>query len=49
MVRNGWALRYRTSKYREDEQYAKQHLLGMWQGKFMRPALQRALYRKNKK
>lgn len=49
MIRNGWALRYRTSKYKEDEQYAKEHLLGLWQGKFMRPALQRTLYRKNNK
>lgn len=43
MIRAGWATRYRTEKYLSDEQDAKQKGIGLWQGKFMRPALFRIL------
>jgi len=49
MVRNGWALTYRYDKYKRDENYAKKHKLGIWQGKFMRPALWRSLQREREK
>ena len=47
MIRSGWAVVYRSSKqeYLDDEQYAKDNKLGLWQGKFMRPELYRALNR----
>lgn len=49
MVRNGWAVAYRYEKFKKDEKYAKKHKLGIWQGKFMRPALWRSLKREQEK
>lgn len=47
MVRNGWAVAYGDA-YRRDEEYARQYRKGIWQGKFMRPELFRAM-RKSRK
>lgn len=45
----GQAVTYRSDKYLSAEQEAKAHRRGIWRGKFMRPALYRALERlKNK-
>lgn len=49
MVRNGWAVAYRYEKFKKDEKYAKKHGLGIWQGKFMRPAFWRTLQREQEK
>ncbi len=48
MLKQGWAVAYRTKDkaYLEAEEYAKKNKLGVWQGKFMRPELHRALNRK---
>lgn len=43
MVAAGWAMTYRDEKYTKAEQDAKLGKRGIWQGKFMRPALYRAL------
>jgi len=54
MIISGWAVSY-GDEYREEENIAKKTKLGIWQGKFMRPELFRALNRtrdkrnKNKK
>ena len=45
MVYAGYAMTYRSEKYADAEQNAKSAKRGMWQGKFMRPALFRALER----
>lgn len=45
MVLNGWALSY-SDKYSEDEIIAKKMKKGIWQGRFMRPELFRALQKK---
>lgn len=45
MVFGGYAVAYRSDKYKEDEADARLHKRGIWQGKFMRPALHRALER----
>ena len=45
MVLNGWALSY-GDKYNEDEIIAKKMKRGIWQGRFMRPELFRALQKK---
>lgn len=45
MISSGNAVSYRSEKYIKDEIAAKSHKQGMWQGKFMRPALYRALER----
>lgn len=45
MVQAGHAMTYRSEKYLKEEQSAKQGKRGIWQGKFMRPALYRALER----
>ena len=46
MVKSGWAVAYRNKNklYKNAEKYAKKHRIGMWQGKFMKPELQRILY-----
>src|SRR6516164_8660412 len=38
-VRNGWALAYRrySTAYVEDEDYAREHQLGLWSGAFIAP------------
>lgn len=48
MLRQGWAITYRTKKqnFLKAEEYAKENKKGMWQGKFMKPELYRALKRK---
>lgn len=54
MVISGWAVAY-GEQYEEEEKSARKAHLGIWQGKFMRPELFRALgrakdkYNKNKK
>lgn len=48
MLKQGWAVAYRTKDkaYLEAQEYAKKNKLGLWQGKFMKPELHRALNRK---
>ncbi len=45
MVRNGYAIAYRrySKKYIQDEDFAKEKKLGLWQGKFMNPEKWRKL------
>ena len=45
MVRNGFAIAYRkySKKYVQDEDFAKEIKLGLWQGKFMNPEKWRKL------
>lgn len=43
MVRSGWAVRYGKRKYAEEENDARRNKRGVWQGKFIRPALYRIL------
>ena len=45
MVKAGWAMPYRSEKYTSEQNEAMQNHIGLWQGKFMRPALFRALER----
>ena len=45
MVFAGYAQTYRSDKYTDAEKSAKSEKRGIWQGKFMRPALFRALER----
>ncbi len=51
MVRSGWAVAYTryTEDYVEDEREARAAKRGIWQGKFMKPELYRALQRKKHK
>ena len=49
MIFTGYAVTYRSDKYVADEQNAKEHKRGIWRGKFMRPALYRALERMQNK
>lgn len=49
MIKQGWAIVYRgknNNEYIEAENEAKKEGLGLWQGKFMKPELHRALNRK---
>ncbi len=48
MVKNGRAVCYRSKRYKSAEKNAKNKKLGIWQGKFMRPALYRMLLRKHR-
>jgi endonuclease YncB( thermonuclease family) len=54
MVKSGWAVSY-DNYYNDAEATAKESKSGIWQGKFMRPELYRALnrskdkHKKNKK
>ena len=48
MVFGGYAVTYRSDKYADAEKNAKEHKRGIWTGKFMRPALFRALERVQK-
>ena len=45
MVRNGFAIAYRrySKKYVQDEDFAKENKLGLWQGEFMNPEKWRKL------
>ena len=45
MVFGGYAVTYRSDKYINAEREAKEYKRGIWRGKFMRPALFRALER----
>ena len=45
MVFGGYAVTYRSDRYAAAEQNAKEAKRGIWQGRFMRPALFRALER----
>lgn len=48
MVISGWAVAY-GDEYTEEEKIAKKSKIGVWQGKFMRPELFRALNRSKDK
>lgn len=48
MVISGWATSY-GNQYTEEEKIARKSKLGVWQGKFMRPELFRALNRSKDK
>jgi len=50
MVRSGWALAYRyfSTEYIQDEEYAKEHKLGMWKGRFVNPRTYRKIKNKEK-
>lgn len=43
MVANGHAMAYKTEKYVPEQQAAQNKKIGIWQGKFMRPAIYRIL------
>lgn len=49
MVKSGYAVSYKSDMYRDLEKRAKQSRKGIWQGKFMRPELYRALERTKEK
>ncbi|MBR1600892.1 MAG: thermonuclease family protein [Alphaproteobacteria bacterium] len=44
MISAGWAVTYRDKTFLSQEKQAKQNKRGIWQGKFMRPAIYRVLY-----
>ena len=48
MVRNGWAIAYRrySKDYIDDENYARENKLGIWEGKFVKPSKWRKENRK---
>ncbi len=48
MVKSGHAISYRSDMFQATEKRAKQAKKGVWQGKFMRPEIFRALQRKEK-
>ena len=43
MVRNGWAIAYRrySKDYIDDENYARENKLGIWEGTFVKPKIWR--------
>ncbi|MCQ2734555.1 MAG: thermonuclease family protein [Alphaproteobacteria bacterium] len=45
LVSSGWAVMYRETAYQTAQDEAQEHKRGLWQGKFMRPALYRILNR----
>lgn len=45
LVAAGWAVAYREPAYLAAQDEAEEHKRGLWQGKFMRPALYRILNR----
>ena len=47
MVSAGYAVSYKSKKFEELENEAREHKYGLWRGKFMRPAIYRALERAN--
>ena len=47
MVAAGWAVAYKSKKFEELENEAREHKYGIWRGKFMRPSIYRALERAN--
>jgi len=46
MVKSGHAISYKHERYERVQKRAKERKIGIWQGKFMRPELYRALKRK---
>jgi endonuclease YncB( thermonuclease family) len=47
LIRSGWAVLYgKESQYLKDEQYAKTHKQGIWQGEFIHPKKWRKIERK---
>ena len=48
MVRSGYALVYLESSYQKQQEEAKQHKRGIWQGRFMHPRLFRRLREQQK-
>ena len=48
MVRNGWAIAYRrySKDYIDDENYARENKLGIWEGAFVKPKIWRKENRK---
>jgi len=49
MVKSGYALSYKSDKYALAEKRAKKRGKGLWQGKFMRPEIYRAIKREQEK
>ena len=49
MVAEGQAVSYLSDRYKTEEKSAKAQKLGIWQGKFMRPALYRVLKREKER
>ena len=49
MVKSGWATAYRYDLFQKAEKRAKKRQIGIWQGKFMRPEIYRALKREKEK
>ena len=45
MIAAGWAVQYRSERFNAEEDRAMAEKKGLWQGKFMRPALHRVLER----
>lgn len=45
MVAAGWAVAYRDKTYMEEQEKAEKNKVGLWQGKYMRPAIYRILYK----
>lgn len=48
MVKDGYAITYLDSEYKQQEEYAKQHKKGIWGGTFIHPRLFRLLKDKRK-
>ena len=46
MVKQGQAIAYLESQYYQDQDYAKKHKLGIWDGDFIHPRLFRRLHEK---
>lgn len=49
MVASGNAVSYKSKRFEQLENQAREHKYGIWRGKFMRPAIYRALERANNK
>ena len=49
MVKKGLAVAYKHERYELAQKRAKERKIGIWQGKFMRPELYRALHRRDEK
>lgn len=49
MVASGFAVSYKSKFYKAAEEEAEKHKYGIWRGRFMRPAVYRALQRANEK
>lgn len=49
LVKNGYAIVYLESNYQKEQEFAKKHKLGLWNGKFIHPRLFRSLKEQQKK